>query len=277
MPVLQVQQAHEQNGTTTMITIDHVSKTYASKQGEHHALKDISLTIESGDIFGILGSSGAGKSTLVRCINLLERPSSGRILIDGNDITNYRGAQLKELRQSIGMIFQNFSLFQQRTVLENITFPLELTGCPKAKREARAKELLDVVGLADLSARYPAQLSGGQQQRVAIARALANRAKIMLCDEATSALDTKTTVAILDLLKTINREFGVTQVLITHALTVAESACNKIAVIDDGRIVEQGATHSVFAHPQSNALHELIENSRSVISAQGVSIVEQGA
>ena len=221
----------------------------------------MALHIGRGDIFGI---PGAGKSTLVRCINLLETPTSGTISINGVDVTGYAGRDLARLRSSVGMIFQNFSLFQQRTVLRNVTFPLELVGMPKPERDRRALELLDVVGLSGLSERYPSQLSGGQQQRVAIARALANRAKIMLCDEATSALDTKTTVSILELLRKINREMGVTIVIITHALTVAESVCNRIAVIDGGRIVEQGTTEELFANPQSQALRELIENSRQV-------------
>ncbi|AJC12290.1 ABC transporter [Berryella intestinalis] len=247
-----------------MISIRNLSKTYGDAEGGHRALDDVTLDIGRGDIFGILGSSGAGKSTLVRCINLLETPTSGTISIDGVDVTGYAGRDLARLRGSVGMIFQNFSLFQQRTVLRNVTFPLELVGMPKPERDRRALELLDVVGLSGLSERYPSQLSGGQQQRVAIARALANRAKIMLCDEATSALDTKTTVSILELLRKINREMGVTIVIITHALTVAESVCNRIAVIDGGRIVEQGTTEELFANPQSQALRELIENSRQV-------------
>lgn len=243
-----------------MIELRHVSKTYGRGQDGHVALDDINLVIEKGDIFGIIGASGAGKSTLVRCLNLLERPTSGSIVIDGEDVTNYTGRNLLALRASVGMIFQSFSLFQQRTVLGNVTFPLELRREPRRAREERARELLDVVGLGGLESRYPSQLSGGQQQRVAIARALANEAKIMLCDEATSALDTRTTVSILDLLKRINAEFGVTMVVITHALTVAESICNRIAVIDGGRIVEQGRCDDLFRNPQSDALRELLSS-----------------
>lgn len=240
-----------------MIQIEHLSKTYDGVS-EHHALTDVSLTIEDGDIFGIIGESGAGKSTLVRCINLLERPTSGRIVIDGEDVTGYSGKQLLKLRSSIGMIFQNFSLFQQRTVLKNVTFPLELRRDKKEHREQRALELLELVGLSEKAKSYPSQLSGGQQQRVAIARALANNPRVMLCDEATSALDTRTTVSILGLLRDINRELGVTMIVITHSLAVAEKICNKIAVIDKGRIVETGETAAVFSNPQSEVTRELL-------------------
>lgn len=243
-----------------MIEIKDLSKVYDARAGEHHALKNVNLTIEDGDIFGIIGQSGAGKSTLVRCINLLERPTSGSIVIDGKDITNYQGKDLLDLRAGIGMIFQHFSLFQQRTVLQNVTFPLELRKESKAKREARALELLEAVGMAGYENRYPSELSGGQQQRVAIARALANDPKIMLCDEATSALDTRTTVAILNLLKEINAKLGVTMVVITHSLTVAQKVCNRIAVIDYGEVVEEGKTSEVFANPKSPITRELIEN-----------------
>ena len=211
-----------------MIEIQHLCKTYnASSETAHHALDDVNLTINDGDIFGIIGASGAGKSTLVRCINLLERPTSGKILIDGRDVTDFSGKQLLELRASIGMIFQNFSLFQQRTVLRNVTFPLEL------RHEAKGS---------------------------AAARALANNPKIMLCDEATSALDTRTTVSILKLLKEINASLGVTMVVITHSLAVAKKICNRIAVIDAGRIVEEGTTSEVFSNPQSPVTRELIKN-----------------
>ncbi len=243
-----------------MIEIKNLNKVFSGRTGDHHALKDVNLTINDGDIFGIIGQSGAGKSTLVRCINLLERPTSGSIVIDGQDVTGYEGRDLLDLRASIGMIFQHFSLFQQRTVLQNVTFPLELRKEPKAKREARALELLEAVGMSGYEHRYPSELSGGQQQRVAIARALANDPKIMLCDEATSALDTRTTVAILNLLKEINQKLGVTMVVITHSLTVAQKVCNRIAVIDYGEVVEEGVTEDVFANPQSPITRELIEN-----------------
>lgn len=241
-----------------MIQIEHLYKTYSSGKQSHEALNDINLTIESGEVFGILGSSGAGKSSLVRCINLLERPTSGRVLIDGKDITDAKNRDLSKIRSNIGMIFQNFSLFQQRTVLQNVTFPLELNNTPKEKREERAKYLLDLVGLKDLANRYPVQLSGGQQQRVAIARALANNPSIMLCDEATSALDSTTTAQILDLLRRINRDLNVTLVIITHSLAVARNICDRVAMIDGGKIVEIGDTSTLFKNPQSNILKTLI-------------------
>lgn len=244
-----------------MIQLENLSKTYDSASDSvHHALSGVDLTIEDGEIYGIIGASGAGKSTLVRCINLLERPSGGKILIDGVDVTDYSGKKLLELRSSIGMIFQSFSLFQQRTVLKNVTFPLELRHDKKEHREARAHELLELVGLIDKVSSYPSQLSGGQQQRVAIARALANDPKIMLCDEATSALDTRTTASILGLLKDINTQLGVTMVVITHSLSVAEKICDKIAVIDEGKIVETGKTAEVFADPKSPITKELLAN-----------------
>ena len=241
-----------------MIELQHLDKTFVARKGEHHALKDVSLTIEDGEVFGIIGQSGAGKSTLVRCINLLERPTSGSIIIDGVDITNYQGKQLRELRANIGMIFQSFSLFQQRTVLGNVTFPLDIRSTGKKEAEKRALELLEWVGLAEKAKSYPSELSGGQQQRVAIARALANNPGIMLCDEATSALDTRTTISVLDLLKKINKELGVTIVLITHSLSVARYICDRIAVIDEGRVVEQGTTAEVLENPQSAAARELV-------------------
>ena len=225
------------------IQIDHLHKSYGSGAEAHEVLHDINLTIDSGEVFGILGSSGAGKSTLVRCINLLERPTSGKVLIDGRDITGVKGKELADVRAGIGMIFQNFSLFQQRTVLRNVTFPLELNHTPKAKREERAR-------------------SGGQQQRVAIARALANNPSIMLCDEATSALDSTTTAQILDLLRRINRELNVTLVVITHSLSVARNICDRVAMIDGGRIVEMGDTEALFADPHSDILKTLIADAK---------------
>ena len=241
-----------------MIELQHIGKVYQARDGAHRALNDVSLTINDGDMFGIIGASGAGKSTLVRHINLLERPTEGRIIIDGKDVTDYQGKDLRELRKNIGMIFQHFSLFQQRTVLQNVTFPLEVRGKAKAENEQRAHELLKLVGLEDKAKRYPSELSGGQQQRVAIARALANRPAYMLCDEATSALDSRTTIQVLDLLRRVNQELGVTMVIITHSLDVARQACNRIAVIDEGVIVEEGATEDVFANPQSDVTRELL-------------------
>ena len=251
-----------------MIQLQHVCKTYGEGENAHHALRNVNLTINDGDVFGIIGASGAGKSTLVRCLNLLERPTEGAILYDGRDITNLSGKALLELRAQVGMIFQNFSLFQQRTVLRNVTFPLELRGEKKEAREARAHELLELVGLADLAQRYPSQLSGGQQQRVAIARALANNPKVMLCDEATSALDPRTTASILQLLQNINRNLGVTLVVITHSLPVASKICNRVAVIDQGRIVEEGVTAKVFSDPQSPVTRELLSNDSLLVETE---------
>ena len=241
-----------------MIQLQHVCKTYGEGERAHHALRNVNLTINDGDVFGIIGASGAGKSTLVRCLNLLERPTEGSIIYDGRDITNLSGKALLELRAQVGMIFQNFSLFQQRTVLDNVMFPLTIRGEKKDAAKKRALELLDVVELADKAHRYPSELSGGQQQRVAIARALANNPRIMLCDEATSALDTRTTVSVLNLLAKINKELGVTLVVITHSLAVARHICDRVAVIDEGVIVEEGPTRQVLESPQSEAARELV-------------------
>ena len=243
-----------------MIQIEHLNKTYVSRRGETHiALTDINLTIEDGSVFGIIGQSGAGKSTLVRCLNLLERPTSGSIIINGRDITSLSEKELREFRSSVSMVFQNFSLLQQRTVLRNVMFPLELRHADKKEAEKRARELLELVGLADKCDKYPSQLSGGQQQRVAIARALVNNPSIMLCDEATSALDSMTTHSILKLLKDINEKMGVTIVLITHSLAVAEIICDNVVVIDEGKIVEEGKTEDIFANPQSDVARKLLE------------------
>lgn len=243
-----------------MIRIEHLNKTYVSRQGETHiALTDINLTIEDGSVFGIIGQSGAGKSTLVRCLNLLERPTSGSIIINGRDITSLSEKELREFRSSVSMVFQNFSLLQQRTVFRNVMFPLELRHADKKEAEKRARELLELVGLADKCDKYPSQLSGGQQQRVAIARALVNNPSIMLCDEATSALDSMTTHSILKLLKDINEKMGVTIVLITHSLAVAELICDNVVVIDEGKIVEEGKTEDIFANPQSDVARKLLE------------------
>lgn len=253
-----------------MIEAKHVSKHYRTRKGTLRALDDVNLVIEDGDMFGIIGESGAGKSTLVRCINLLERPTSGSILIDGRDVTNLRGTDLRRFRSSVGMIFQNFGLFQQRTVLDNVTFPLELAHVDRCEARRRARALLERVGIPEKAQGYPSELSGGQQQRVAIARALVNEPKIMLCDEATSALDTRTTIQILDLLRSLNREMGVTIVLITHSLDVARRATNRIAVIDRGRIAEEGPTDLVLDDPQSEATRLLIAHSQGTIADKEV-------
>ena len=242
-----------------MIELRGLSKTFRSKSDTHEALKDIDLIIEDGDIFGIIGLSGAGKSTLVRCINLLELPTGGKVIIDGVDVTAYRGRKLFDLRARIGMIFQDFNLFAQRTVLQNVLFPLEVRHDPRAQAEKRARELLDLVGLAGMEDRYPAQLSGGQQQRVAIARALANHPDYLLCDEATSALDSLTTISVLELIRQINRELGVTVIVITHSMKVVETICNKVAVIDGARIVETGTVASVFSEPKTAITRDLLK------------------
>ncbi len=253
-----------------MIEAKHVSKHYRTRKGTLRALDDVNLVIEDGDMFGIIGESGAGKSTLVRCINLLERPTLGSILIDGRDVTNLRGTDLRRFRSSVGMIFQNFGLFQQRTVLDNVTFPLELAHVDRCEARRRARALLERVGIPEKAQGYPSELSGGQQQRVAIARALVNEPKIMLCDEATSALDTRTTIQILDLLRSLNREMGVTIVLITHSLDVARRATNRIAVIDRGRIAEEGPTDLVLDDPQSEPTRLLIAHSQGTIDDKEV-------
>lgn len=233
-----------------MIEIKNLSKIYNTNYGEFKALDDINITINDGDIFGIIGMSGAGKSTLLRCINLLEKPSSGQVIINGEDITGFAGAQLLQLRRNIGMVFQRFNLLMQRTVKDNVAFPLEICGVPKPEREKRVAELLELVGLSDKANNYPVQLSGGQQQRVSIARALANNPGIILCDEPTSALDSLTTTSLLQLLKDINEKLGVTIVIITHEMSVVNKICNRVAVINDAHIIEQGSTKEVFTNPQ---------------------------
>ena len=260
-----------------MIELKDVGKVYNASDGDHRALDHINLTIADGDMFGIIGESGAGKSTLVRHLNLLERPTEGRVIIDGVDITDFQGKELRELRASIGMIFQNFSLFQQRTVLQNVMFPLEVRREPKAQSAERAHELLRLVSLDDKAQRYPSELSGGQQQRVAIARALANNPRYMLCDEATSALDSRTTIQVLDLLADINANLGVTMILITHSLAVARRVCNRIAVIDDGHIVEEGTTEEVFSNPQSDITRELLGFGSTSPSHRASDVVAGGA
>ncbi len=223
-----------------MIELENLTKIYSSKEGETVALENIDLTVPDGSVFGVIGLSGAGKSTLVRCLNLLEQPTRGRVLIDGEDITAVKKKRLRELRRSIGMIFQNFNLLEQRTVAANVRFPLELVKTPRAAATERVRELLALVGLSEKANAYPSQLSGGQKQRVAIARALATNPKYLLCDEATSALDPATTESILGLLKRINRELGVTIVIITHEMKVVESACTHVAVLGSSRIAEVG-------------------------------------
>ena len=242
-----------------MIELKHVSKTFDSgTAGGVDALKDVSLTIEDGDIYGIIGMSGAGKSTLVRCINLLEKPTSGEIIVNGQRLDTMTPAQLRAARREITMIFQQFNLLMQRTCLRNIMFPMELAKVPKDKAEARARELLELVGLPDKADSYPAQLSGGQQQRVAIARALATHPKVLLCDEATSALDPNTTRQILELIRDINKKLGITVVVITHQMSVVKEICTHVAILDEGRVAESGLVGTVFAAPKSAAGRRLV-------------------
>ena len=241
-----------------MIEIKHLSKRFATAGGDIDALKDISLTIPDGEIYGIIGMSGAGKSTLVRCINMLERPTEGEVVIDGKNIATLSQKQLREERRHITMIFQGFNLLMQRNCLKNVCFPLELAGVKKAEAEARAKELLELVGLGDKLKSYPAQLSGGQQQRVAIARALATHPKILLCDEATSALDPQTTQSILSLIRDIHDRLGITVIIITHQMSVVEQICTRVAILDNGTVAEEGAVSEVFSAPQSQAAKRLV-------------------
>lgn len=253
-----------------MIELKHLCKTFRTAEKDIVALDDINLTINDGEIFGIIGLSGAGKSTLVRCINLLERPSSGEVVIDGSSITELPRKELLKLRQNIGMIFQGFNLLEQRSVLRNICYPLEIAGVPKAEAKARAEELLKLVGLADRAKSYPSQLSGGQKQRVAIARALATKPKYLLCDEATSALDPNTTRSILELLKEINETLGVTIIVITHEMKVIDQICDRVAVIDQSHIAEEGRVSQVFTNPQSQIARDLIiPRDRAVLDTEG--------
>ena len=241
-----------------ILKLEGLTKTFEGKKGSINALTDINIEIEAGEIFGIIGMSGAGKSTLVRCINLLEKPTSGNVVFDGRELTMLKKKELEKERTKISMIFQQFNLLMQRTALKNVCFPLELSGVPKKEAEKKAKELLALVGLADRAGSYPAQLSGGQKQRVAIARALATDPKVLLCDEATSALDPKTTRAILELLKDINRKLGITIIIITHEMSVVQKICGRVVVIDGGQIAEIGVTSEIFAKPKSEAAKRLV-------------------
>ena len=241
-----------------MIEIQHLTKRFEVKNNTVVALQDINLTIRDGDIYGIIGMSGAGKSTLVRCINMLERPDEGTVTVNGKAMQDLSPAGLRAARREITMIFQQFNLLMQRTCLKNICFPMELAGTPKADAERRARELLELVGLPDKADAYPAQLSGGQKQRIAIARALATDPKVLLCDEATSALDPNTTHAILQLIQKINRELGITVVVITHQMSVVEEICNNVAILDVGSVVEEGPVAEIFSHPKSDAARRLV-------------------
>ena len=241
-----------------MIELRNICKTFEGAGGRVDALHNINLTIADGDIYGIIGMSGAGKSTLVRCINMLERPTEGEVIVDGVNIGELSPAQLREARRGITMIFQGFNLLMQKNCLKNICFPMELAGVPKSEAVERATELLELVGLPDKAKAYPAQLSGGQQQRIAIARALATDPKVLLCDEATSALDPNTTHSILGLIRDINKKLGITVIIITHQMSVVEEVCNHVAILDNGEVVEEGAVGTVFASPKSAAAKRLV-------------------
>ncbi len=240
------------------IEVKHLSKTFTQKDLKVDALSDININIEKGDIYGIIGMSGAGKSTLVRCLNYLERPTDGQVIVSGQEMGALTEKELRQARMKIAMIFQSFNLLQQKNAIDNITFPLLIQGTPKKEARARAKELLKTVGLSDKAKSYPSQLSGGQQQRVAIARALACDPNILLCDEATSALDPQTTDQILQLIREINQTMGITVVIITHQMAVIQKVCNRVAIIENGHLVEEGNVADIFAHPKSRAAKELI-------------------
>lgn len=241
-----------------IVEVRNVSKTFLTKDGRVDALRDINLSVEEGDIYGIIGMSGAGKSTLVRCLNFLEVPTEGQVIVEGQELGKLTEKELRQLRSSIGMIFQSFNLLMQKSVLDNVCFPLQIQGMKKKDAAVKARKLLGTVGLEDKENSYPAQLSGGQRQRVAIARALACDPKILLCDEATSALDPQTTASILDLLRKINVETGITIIIITHQMSVVREICNNVAIIEKGSLVENGLVEEIFTHPKSRAAKQLI-------------------
>ncbi|MBQ9326039.1 MAG: ATP-binding cassette domain-containing protein [Clostridia bacterium] len=241
-----------------MIELRNLSKTFTTMDGQVDALRNINLTVENGDIYGIIGMSGAGKSTLVRCINMLERPTQGSVLVNGRDMASMSQRELRGMRRKITMIFQGFNLLMQRTCLRNVMLPLRLSGVDRRTAEAKAQELLTLVGLPDKANSYPAQLSGGQQQRVAIARALATEPDVLLCDEATSALDPKTTHAILELIRDINEKLRITVIVITHQMSVVQEICNRVAILENGEVVEEGMVSEVFSNPRANATRNLI-------------------
>lgn len=243
-----------------MIRFEHLSKTFQTKDGAFEALKDVSFEIEKGDIYGVIGYSGAGKSTLIRMVNALERPTSGKIFVEDKDIGSLSAKELRSLRKGIGMIFQQFNLLESKTIYDNVAIALKLNGTPKKDIETRVNELLEFVELSDKKSYYPGQFSGGQKQRVGIARALANNPSILLCDEATSALDPKTTDSILDLLKKINETLHITIVIITHEMNVIQKICNKVAVMDFGKVVETGSVIQVFSDPQSDIAKRFVGN-----------------
>ena len=247
-----------------MIVLKHVDKIFTVQKRQVHAVDDVSLHIRKGEIYGIIGFSGAGKSTLVRCINQLERPEQGTVIVDGEDITKLHGLKLRRKRRKIGMIFQHFNLFASRTVFENVAYPLKYQGLKKSDIEKKVTELLSLVDIAEKRDAFPSQLSGGQKQRVAIARALANEPQILLCDEATSALDPQTTLAILRLLRKINQTLGITIVIITHEMSVIKEVCDRVAVMENGKVVEQGDVFSVFSTPEQPVTKRFIETTSNL-------------
>lgn len=247
-----------------MIELINVSKRFKTKNKTIQALSDVSLTVDKGEIFGVIGTSGAGKSTLIRCVNLLERPNEGQVIVDNVELTKLSDAQLTLERRKIAMIFQHFNLLSSRTVFDNVAFPLELEGKPKSEISEKVNGLLELVGLSEKAKDYPANLSGGQKQRVAIARALANDPKVLLCDEATSALDPATTKSILQLLKSINQKLNLTILLITHEMEVIKTICDKVAVIDHGQLAEQGKVEQIFIHPEKEIIKGFIQSSLNV-------------
>lgn len=257
-PLLRIQKDRKQCMNNTYITLNAICKRYIAKNGTVEALKNISLSIPKNEIFGVIGLSGAGKSTLVRCINLLERPDAGEIIIDGEKLLQLSKEELRLRRQKIGMIFQHFNLLEQQTVLSNVCFPLEIRGIPRRERQEKALELLEKVGLAEKAQCYPSQLSGGQKQRVAIARVLANDPDILLCDEATSALDPETTKTILELLKKIHDTMGITVIVITHEMKVIQEICSSVAVLENGEVQEVGTVSEIFTNPKSRAARRLL-------------------
>ena len=248
-----------------MIQVENLCKRFETKGGTVEAAKNISFSIEKGEIFGIIGLSGAGKSTLVRCLNLLERPTSGTVKVNGKNLTELSEKELRKERQKIGMIFQHFNLLMQRTALDNVCFPMEIVGIGKAEARKKALEYLRIVGLEEKALSYPSQLSGGQKQRVAIARVLASDPQILLCDEATSALDPQTTKAILELIKEINRDYGITVVVITHEMSVVQEICDKVAVLERGSLVETGTVEELFRNPKTDEARKLVFSGRTQI------------
>ena len=248
-----------------MIQVENLCKRFETKGGTVEAAKNISFSIEKGEIFGIIGLSGAGKSTLVRCLNLLERPTSGTVKVNGKNLTELSEKELRKERQKIGMIFQHFNLLMQRTALDNVCFPMEIAGIGKAESRKKALEYLRIVGLEEKALSYPSQLSGGQKQRVVIARVLASDPQILLCDEATSALDPQTTKAILELIKEINRDYGITVVVITHEMSVVQEICDKVAVLERGSLVETGTVEELFRNPKTDEARKLVFSGRTQI------------